>query len=111
MRVCVGVESTEQPLVKMGEIGKGSFQVCLDPLVAGAIQREATIICPLAIGTTTTNFSQVIEHMKSRMNRSVNVRCCGKAGVKFPCLTRLAVRQTTEVLQKTKRLDQRIKKN
>jgi hypothetical protein len=37
-----------------------------------------------------TIFSQVIENMKSRMNRDVHVRFCGKAGVKFPCLTRLA---------------------
>ena len=34
-------------------------------------------------------FSQVIEDMKSRMHRAVHVRFCGKAGVKFPCLTRL----------------------
>ena len=31
--------------------------------------------------------------MKSRMNRAVHVRCYGKAGVKFPCLTRLAATQ------------------
>ena len=39
--------------------------------------------------TTMTIFSQVIGNMKSRMNREVYVRFCGKAGVKFPCLTRL----------------------
>jgi hypothetical protein len=83
------MESAEPPFVEMGDMGKGSFQVCLDPLVAGAIQREAPIICPLEIGTTMTNFSQEIEHMKSRMNRAVHVRFWGRAGVKFPCLTRL----------------------
>jgi hypothetical protein len=38
-----------------------------------------------------TIFSQVIQNMKSRMNREVHVRFRGKAGVKFPCLTRLSV--------------------
>jgi hypothetical protein len=84
-----GVESAEPLLVEMYKMGKGSFQVCLDPLVAGAIQREAPIICPLEIGTTMTNFSQMIEHMKSRMNSAVQARLSVKAGVKFPCLTRL----------------------
>jgi hypothetical protein len=43
----------------------------------------------LDICTTMTNFSQMIQNMKSRMNREVHVRFRGKAGVKFPCLTRL----------------------
>jgi hypothetical protein len=85
------VESAEPLLVEMYKMGKGSFQVCHDPLVSGAIQREAPIICPLEIGTTMTNFSQVIEHMKSRMNPAVQARFSVKATVKFPCLTRLVV--------------------
>ena len=38
-----------------------------------------------------TFFSQVNKKLESPMNREVHVRFCGKAGVKFPCLTRLAV--------------------
>ena len=83
------MESAEPPLVEMGDMGKGSFQVCLDPLVARAIQREASFIYPLEIGPTMNNFGQVVENIESRLNRAVQVRCCGKAGVKFPCLTRL----------------------
>ena len=85
------MESAKPSFVEMGEMGKGSFQVCLAPLAAGVIQRTVPTIRPLEIGTSMTNFSQVIENMKSRMNRAVHVRFCGKAGVKFPCLTRLAV--------------------
>jgi hypothetical protein len=32
-----GRESAEPSFVEMGEMGKGSFQVCLTPLVAGEI--------------------------------------------------------------------------
>ena len=67
-------------LVEMGDMGKGSFQVCLGPLVSGAIQRAALIRCSLEIGTTMFKFSQEIEHMKRWMNRAVQVRCCGKGG-------------------------------
>ncbi len=70
-------------------MGKGSFQVCLDPLVEYATQRAALITCSLEIGTTMIKFSQEIEHMKCRMNRAVHVRRWGRAGVKFPWLTRL----------------------
>jgi len=64
----------------MGDMGKGSFQVCLDPLVAYATQRAALITCSLEIGTTMIKFSQEIEHMKRWLNRAVQVRCCGKGG-------------------------------
>ena len=86
-----GVESAELALVEMGEMGKGSFQVRLDPLVAGALQRATYSICPLEIGTTMTNFSQENQNMKSRLNRAVHVHFLGEAGVKFPRLTRLTV--------------------
>lgn len=73
----------------MGEMGKGSIQVCFASLVAGAIHRTAPIIFSLEIGTTMTNFRPVIENMKSRVKGDFHARFCGKAGVKFPCLTRL----------------------
>ena len=91
----------------MGEMGKGSIQVCLASLVAGAIQRTVPTIRPLEIGTTMTNFSQVIENIKSRVKGDFHVRFCGKVRVKFPCLTRLwaiveTKKQTTNGLhQKT----------
>ena len=84
------MESAEPPFVESGEMGKGSFQVCIDPLVAGATQREAPIVCPLEIGPTMNNFGQVVENIESRLNRAVHVRFWGEAGVKFPRLTRLA---------------------
>jgi hypothetical protein len=38
-----------------------------------------------------TIFGHVKENMKSRVKGDFHARFCGKAGVKFPCLTRLAV--------------------
>jgi hypothetical protein len=37
-----------------------------------------------------TIFGHVKENMKSRVKGDFHARFCGKAGVKFPCLTRLA---------------------
>jgi hypothetical protein len=36
-----------------------------------------------------TIFGHVKENMKSRVKGDFHARFCGKAGVKFPCLTRL----------------------
>ena len=68
----------------MGKMGKGSIQVCLHSLVAGAIPRTSYLIYPLEIGTTVTKFCQVIENMKSQMNRDVYVLFLGQAWVKSP---------------------------
>ena len=84
-----GRVSAEPSFVEMGEMEKGSFQVCLAPLHAGKMLSTAYLICPLEFITYMTIFSQVIENRKSRMNREVHVRLGGKEGVKFPCLTRL----------------------
>jgi hypothetical protein len=84
------MEPAEPSFVEMGKMGEGTLQVCLVALASGTLPRKPRIICPLEIGTTMTNFSQEIGNMKSRMNREVHVRFCGKAAVKFPCLTRLA---------------------
>jgi hypothetical protein len=54
-------------------------------------QKNAGLFCPFEIGATMTTFSPVIKNMKSRMNREVHVRFCGKVRVKFPGLTRLWV--------------------
>ena len=81
----------EPSFVEMGKMGEGTLQVCLVALAAGTLPRKYRIICPLEIGTTMTIFSQVIQNMKSRMNREVHVRFRVKAGMKFPCLTRLSL--------------------
>jgi len=41
-----------------------------------------------------TIFGHVKENMKSRVKGDFHARFCGKAGVKFPCLTRLCAIQS-----------------
>jgi hypothetical protein len=72
----------------MGDRGKCLFKYASIRWLH-AIYGSAPITCPLEIGTTMIKFSQEIEHMKCRMNRAVHVRRWGRAGVKFPWLTRL----------------------
>jgi hypothetical protein len=45
-----------------------------------------------------TIFGHVKENMKSRVKGDFHARFCGKAGVKFPCLTRLAATTLTHIL-------------
>jgi hypothetical protein len=67
-------------------------------LAAGILPRESSKFCPLEVSATTTNFSQVIQNIMSRMNRAVPLpfsvqagTSSGRAGVKFRCLARLGV--------------------
>jgi hypothetical protein len=47
----------------------------------------------------------VKENMKSRVKGDFHARFCGKAGVKFPCLTRLAVMQMTQLANSARYTD------
>ncbi len=54
------------------------------------IRRKPYMVCPSEIGSTMAILVGGFMNMKSRMNREVHVRFCGKAGVRFLCLIRLA---------------------
>ena len=63
------------------------------------VQRNPELICSLEIGANVAILAAT-KNMKSRMKGDFHVRFCGKAGVRFPCLTRFPAIKTKQKVLK-----------